>query len=88
MSTLTVAQTWASFEAAILAPIQASAEQRLEMKKAFYAGVIGVLSMMDQIAELDEDPACEAMSSIQQECMDFANSLAPDNDTTSPISWN
>lgn len=74
-----VASLWENFEAKILTPINAGRVQRIETRRAFYAGAAGVIDAIminaakgTEVTTSDE----ELMNGIAQEFLDFAEDMA------------
>lgn len=75
----TIADQWASYERAVL-PKDASAIQRRECKRAFYAGAQAVLGMQFDIANLSEDAGVACLDGLlaegEQFCRDVLAGIA------------
>jgi len=69
----TVQQAWAHFQEKII-PKDAPTIQRVEMKRAFYAGAAAVLSVNAAISEpgTSEDAGVAILNGLLQEVTDFA----------------
>lgn len=74
-----LAEAWARFDAHILDPINASQIQRVETRRAFYAGALSLhtgimngISQADGVTEQDE----ALMEGLEQELAQFARDLA------------
>lgn len=62
--------------------------QRAELRKTFFAGVTIVLSMLEMIGEsedITEETGGEILESLRDECIRFAEGLAPNADK--PFIW-
>jgi hypothetical protein len=74
---ITVAQEWATFESAALS-IHASAIQRSEMRRAFYAGFFGALVAAGRVADEsgdDDELGATMLESLHQECIRFSKDV-------------
>jgi hypothetical protein len=69
----TIQQAWQTFERDII-PADAPTIQRVEMKRAFYAGAAVILSVNAHIAEegVSEDAAVAILEGLMEEAMLFA----------------
>ena len=61
--------------AQVALPEGCSKAQKIEVHKAFYAGVITVFSAVLQTSELDEDKAEKVLRELQTEVDEFVNAL-------------
>lgn len=70
---------WNDFSRKVIPPT-APPIQRKEMRRAFYAGVWGLLQEMKQLGDDDvsEDAGVEALEAIEAECKEFANRVGID----------
>lgn len=64
----TIAGNWATFSQAALPP-NACAQQRRQVKRAFYAGAIGLLGVLDELSEpqVSENAGVAVLESLHQE---------------------
>lgn len=72
-----MAEQWNSFAQAVL-PRDASATQRREMRRAFYAGAQGILFGVIAALAPDSEPTAEdlaMMDNLQRELSDFADAV-------------
>lgn len=69
----TIAEQWASFEAAVM-PASAGPVQRQEMRRAFYAGFEGALRIAWNIGDesVSEDGGVAILEGLHEECRMFA----------------
>ena len=67
----TIAGAWKSYSA-VLAPT-AGAVQRQETKRAFYAGAISLLGLLDELStpEVSEDAGMAVLASLHQEARSY-----------------
>jgi hypothetical protein len=65
-----IGESWADYLAKVV-PADASAVQREECKRAFYAGAAAMFGAMLEAAELDEDPAAASVEALDRELSDF-----------------
>lgn len=72
----TIAEQWGVFEARVI-PKDAPQVQRLEMKRAFYGGAAGLLSMMLKIADsgMSDEAGGAVMDGWEDECQRFAQEV-------------
>lgn len=71
MRVMTVAEIWASFERGIM-PSNAPDVQRIETKRAFYAGFLKSFALVKEIGQaLEEDAAVAELERIERELMQF-----------------
>lgn len=74
----TIAQQWTSFEAAVL-PASAGRVQRLETRRAFYAGfqaaLLAAVEMADESGD-DDDLGVSMIQRLHEECQQFAQAVA------------
>lgn len=70
----TIQEQWEGFMIAVVPP-DASKDQVLDMKKAFYAGAQSVLWLQFQMSEptVSEEAAVNMLEGIHQECKAFLN---------------
>jgi hypothetical protein len=75
----TIKDAWDSFERKVI-PNEASSVQRLEMKKAFYAGVHSTLQFQLGLVDtkLSEDAMVLMLQGWHEEVEMFVNSLLPE----------
>ena len=73
----TIADQWAEFERRIL-PKNAPTVQRVETKRAFYAGAQAVLFVMVQIADADasDEAGAAILEGLHDECRRFGAEIA------------
>jgi hypothetical protein len=71
-----VAEQWAAFATLILEPIDAPRLQRIEMRRAFYAGFHAALIVEFAIAELSDDAGVAVLNGLHDECKAFAREIA------------
>lgn len=76
MSIPTVAQLWYEFSHRVLPPT-APEIQRIEMRRAFYAGFYGCITASVEIADQcpDEDEGALAFQTLDDECRRFARAV-------------
>lgn len=69
---------WAIFEAAILDPIKASAMQRQETRRAFYAGAAATFEMMMRVSSDDVDEAAgeQLLTRLSKDLERFSSDVA------------
>lgn len=65
---------WERFEALVLTG-EYSQIQRREMRRAFFAGVYGMLDLSRDAAQLPELEAVARLESIEAECVDFCQEI-------------
>ncbi|MCC5640627.1 hypothetical protein LC593_33310 [Nostoc sp. CHAB 5844] len=67
-----ILEQWQSYEKAVM-PKNALSVQRQETRRAFYAGVTAMISIMHQLADDDfgDEEAANALERIEQECKAF-----------------
>jgi hypothetical protein len=67
-----IMQQWASFAHEVLHP-DCPPDQIREMRRAFFAGAVSVLHLLQQIAEddVDDDESVEGLQEMWIECADF-----------------
>lgn len=71
----TIEQEWMEFNRDVI-PKDAGSVQRLEMKKAFFAGAYMALTKLSSISlQTNEDVAVTMIENLHRECRDFANKL-------------
>lgn len=68
---------WSDFEAKVV-PASAGLAQRLEMKRAFFAGAVTLLGIMDKInsLRLPEDQEADQLDGIERELKRFSRDQA------------
>jgi hypothetical protein len=74
----TIAQQWTSFEAAVV-PAAAGRVQRMEMRRAFYAGFqAALLATSEAAAECgdNDDLGASMIETLHRECGAFADAVA------------
>lgn len=75
-----IATEWASFERLILDPIQASPLQRLETRRAFYAGAAAMFTLVNEATAGEHEEVCMAQLSLLCEELDeFTTQLKTGN---------
>lgn len=61
-------KVWETFESSLLDPIDAPEVQRLEMKKAFFAGATTMSMIIDRIGAMDDEAkAIQAFNQVHLE---------------------
>lgn len=70
MSQQLLAEQWAEFSGRCL-PLNASAVQRQEMRRAFYAGCQSMFSTVVSASDLPEETAIAVMTKLQRELDQF-----------------
>lgn len=85
----TVISGWEKFEKLILEPINASDIQRLEMKKAFFAGAAEAMSILMVVSnkQTSEEAGAAIIEGIVQEIESFANDVLQSNIPVQPFYW-
>jgi hypothetical protein len=75
----TLQDKWQSFERSAM-PKDAPPIQRKEMRRAFYAGVAVMLSLMSELGEDDvsEEAGAAALEALDQECKQFLSRVGID----------
>ena len=71
-----------------LYPVEIPEVQRLEVRKAFFSGVLVVLGMLEVIGEnyeISEESGGEILESVREECIRFAQGLPPNE--PKPFIW-
>ena len=73
----TVAELWTSFEHLDLDHPQIGLVQKLEMKKAFYAGCLGAFHLMLEVSNpgVSEEEGCKYLDELLAECLAFQKNL-------------
>jgi hypothetical protein len=67
----TMGEMWTTFAAQVL-PVGCNAVQRVEMRRAFYAGAWSMFCIVStEVPVLDEVPAMAALDSLRRECIAF-----------------
>jgi hypothetical protein len=76
----TLEEEWASFEHAILDPIQAGPLQRSEMRKAWYSGAVCMFDLVATVSTeaATEDEGAAKLEVIHQEIEEFIHSFDHD----------
>jgi len=77
MGLRSIGQEWGEFRDAVFEGRQISAVQDIEMQKAFYGGVVAMLSAMSELGEesCSADDGVKWLESWWAECKEFADSL-------------
>ena len=72
----TIAGNWESFSKAALPP-NACAQQRRQVKRAFYAGAIGLLGVLDELSEpeVSENAGVAVLESLHQEARAYGAAI-------------
>jgi hypothetical protein len=70
-----IEREWLEFARTIL-PADAHESQRVEMRRAFFAGAATALHLLAGLAEAPEDRAVESLESLHEECREFARRIA------------
>ena len=70
----TIEEKWASYVDAVLLPLQPSAVQARETRRAFYAGAAAMFDLMTAIED-SEGKAIQQLARFQQEIRAFAEEL-------------
>jgi hypothetical protein len=73
----TIDEKWRSFEAEVV-PKNAPPVQRIEMRRAFYAGASGALRLMTDLSDLSEDAAVLALEGLHEEARQFTRRVGVD----------
>lgn len=78
--TMSVEQQWKNFANAVLSPSGVSLVQKQEMRKAYYAGFVSAINMMEFIASphLNEKTANTMLKSMEDELKAFAIEIGCD----------
>jgi hypothetical protein len=66
----TLASNWAHFSREILDPVQAGVTQRVEMRRAFYAGAASMWALMFEAMEPEDEEVCELGLKVIQDEME------------------
>ncbi len=66
----TIRDYWESFEAGVV-PAQASEAQRADMERAFYAGAVALMALLEVIASMSEDAGVLMLESLREETRIF-----------------
>ena len=79
MSKKRIEAEWNNFEKAVM-PKDASTLQRVEMRRAFYAGVWAMLQTAKELTDesTTEEEGAMALDAIQAECMEFMSRVGID----------
>lgn len=73
---LTVADQWKVYETLVLDPIKAGPVQRVETKRAFYAGAAAMLGLFGSVDDsVDVEAGVEYLNQLTAEVRDFAAAL-------------
>lgn len=74
----TIADQWSDFDRLILRPTGAGNVQRVETKRAFYAGAQAVLNVMLEIACVDtsDEGGAAMLEGLHDECRRFGAEIA------------
>lgn len=70
-----IGREWEAFAASVLPP-DAHATQRVEMRRAFFAGAATALSLLANLADSPEDAAVGGLEDLHEECREFARRIA------------
>ena len=65
-----VHECWCDFDRGVI-PEEAPEVYRKEMRRAFYAGFQGLLCMLVEVADANEDAGCELLNSVRDELEEF-----------------
>jgi hypothetical protein len=72
----TLKAQWEDYEDKILNPAMASVVQRVESKRAFYAGAAAMFAEMNQASTtLSEPEACNVLSGLFKELLEFQEAV-------------
>lgn len=75
MSNLTIANQWGTF-AELVMPKSAPDSQRVEMRRAFYAGFHGAITMLTHNVGGSKDEGVALLQALEAEAQQFARRIA------------
>jgi hypothetical protein len=71
----TIREYWLSYAKAVV-PVDASVVQRIECRRAFYAGAMACFGhITNDVADLSDDDGCVAMSKLLAELLRFKDAI-------------
>jgi len=83
MALRSLEQDWEEFASKVFEGFEPSEVQRVEMKRAFYAGTWNLLCTLKELGSpwVSAEQAADHLESIFFECMDFRNKLLNTQET-------
>ena len=74
MTPMRIAEHWSEYARQVL-PETAGMTQRVETRRAFYAGARALLKTLEEVSGLSEEQGVEILEQLEGECDDFLEDL-------------